>query len=206
MSAPERDRLAIPVYYDFASTLCYVAHRVLERMRGDLEALGVELRWQPLDLTHLTGWRRGVPLEGPRRANTLRVMRDLGVDARIPERWMDSRPAHAVAIALRTSPQEPVWRELVWTAVYEQGLSLDEGDAIRRMAQDLDLDFDRRELARAHDRLEVATELAREAQVTGVPTFMLGEWPLAGIQEEATMHSLLGRWVERRRSAARMQS
>ena len=60
MPAAERK---VRVYFDFASTLCYVAHRVFETMADELDALGVALDWQPLDLADLLGWPRGVEVE-----------------------------------------------------------------------------------------------------------------------------------------------
>jgi predicted DsbA family dithiol-disulfide isomerase len=42
------ERLSVRVYYDFASSLCYVAHRVMERMAADLDALGIALAWRPI--------------------------------------------------------------------------------------------------------------------------------------------------------------
>ena len=94
------ETLSIPVYYDFASTICYVARRVMERIAASVEAAGLALKWPPVDLTMIAGWQRGVAVEGPRRDNALRVARDLGVAARMPARWLDSRPAHAVTPAL----------------------------------------------------------------------------------------------------------
>ena len=47
--------------------------------------------------------------------------------------------------------------------------------------------------------LEAESSLARRANVTGVPTFLLGEWPIGGIQEEAVMRSLLERWAAKAR-------
>ena len=44
------ERLRVRVYYDFASTLCYVGYRVMQRMRSDLDALAIVLDWTPLDL------------------------------------------------------------------------------------------------------------------------------------------------------------
>jgi hypothetical protein len=35
--------------------------------------------------------------------------------------------------------------------------------------------------------------------VTGVPTFMLAEWPMGGIQDDDTMVSLIGRFAKRAR-------
>ena len=51
------------------------------------------------------------------------------------------------------------------------------------------------------EALEAESERARAEQVTGVPTFMLGKWPIGGIQEESVMISLLGRWAAKRRRA-----
>jgi predicted DsbA family dithiol-disulfide isomerase len=196
-------RLRVPVYYDFASSLCYVAHRVMERLAGPLDDLGIELAWTPLDLTGLAGFRRGAALEGPRRANVLRVAQELGVPVRIPACWMDSREANAVGLALAStgSPREPTWRERVFSSIQEEGRSLDESGAVARLAGDLGLELAELLSPERLDALERETARARDDQVTGVPTFMLDGWALGGIQEDATMLSLLGRWAARRRPA-----
>jgi 2-hydroxychromene-2-carboxylate isomerase len=193
------ERLSVRLYYDFASTLCYVAHRVLERMAPDLEALELELEWAPLDLALLVGWRRGGTIEPVRIANAERVARELGVPVRVPPAWPDSRPALAAAFALRGSPREATWRERVWTAIYDEGRALDEAGELERLAGDLELELEPRALQRGLGALELATHVAAEEQVTGVPTFMLGEWPFGGIQEEETLRSVLGRYARRRR-------
>jgi len=196
------DRLSARVYYDFASSLCYVAHRVMERLAGDLEKLAIDLVWTPLDLTRITGWPRGAPVEGYRRENGLRVARDLGVRVRMPTRWIDSRAANAVALALAGTPHEPAWRERVFSAIHEEGRSLeDEPGALEPLARDLGLDIDALTGHSGFEALEAESERARAEQVTGVPTFMLGRWPVGGIQEESVMASLLGRWAAKRRRA-----
>ena len=193
------DPLAIPVYYDFASSLCYVAHRVLERMRRELDALGISLVWTPIDLVRITGWRRGDPIAGARRDNALRVSRELGVALRMPERWMDSRRALAVALSLRGGPREASWRERVWPAVYQEGRSLDDANWLDVLGEELGIDLATAASARALDALATETALAAEVEVSGVPTFLLDRWPIGGIQEERTMLSLLGRYAARRR-------
>ena len=50
----------------------------------------------------------------------------------------------------------------------------------------------------ALEAVEVETLLATEANVSGVPTFMLGEWPLGGIQDEQTMQSVFRRYAAAR--------
>jgi predicted DsbA family dithiol-disulfide isomerase len=185
--------------YDFASTICYVAHRVMERMAGDLDDLALELDWRPIDLTIITGWRRGAGVDGPRRDNAIGVASGLGVEVRMPTTWLDSRRANAVALALAGTTSEPAWRERVYSAVYSEGRSLDDPELLPSLARDLGLDLPRLSGQAQLDALDQITLDAHAAEVTGVPTFLLDQYPFGGIQEEATMRSLLGRWAEKKR-------
>ncbi len=191
--------LRVPVYFDFASSLCYVAHRVMERMRPEIEELSIELDWLPVDLTRMTGWRRGDEIAGVRRENALRVAMELEVPLRMPERWMDSRRAGAVALGLRSTGADAAWREAVFARVFEEGRPIDEPGELEELARASRVDL--RELAspRGMERVEVETLLAIEAQVSGVPTYMFDEWPLGGIQQEDTMRSFFRRYARKRR-------
>jgi len=198
------DVVRIPVYYDFASSLCYVAHRVMERMAGDLEEIGAELDWWPLDLTRITGWRRGDAVEGPRRDNALRVASELGVPLRMPAHWPDSRLALAAAVALADRPVAATWRERVWTAIYDEGRTLDSREALEGPARDLGLNVDELTAPEHLEALGARTNTARESEVSAVPAFMFNGWPIPGIQEEPSMRALLARFAKkaRERSAA----
>lgn len=188
----------LSVHYDFASTICFVAHRVLERMREDIDRLGIVLEWRPIDLVAITGWRRGVVVDGPRRDNALRVAKELGVRAHMPAVWLDSRPAHAIALALGGTAREPAWRERVWSAVFEEGRDIGAEGEIERLAADLSIDLAAFGDIADFRRLDAMTEAAVEAEVIGVPTFHVG-FPLGGIQEPETMRLLLERWVEKQK-------
>jgi len=190
--------LTIPVHYDFASTICFVAHRVLERMHADLDAMDVGLDWRPVDLVQITGWRRDVVVEGPRRENALRVADELEVEVRMPGSWIDSRRAGAIALALAGELREAAWRERVWSAVFEEARDIGAPGEVERLAADLSIDLAALEDAHDFTRLDVETQAAREADVIGVPTFHVG-YPLGGIQEPDTMKLLLQRWVDKRR-------
>lgn len=189
------ERVSVRVYYDFASSLSYVAHRVMERMAGEIAALAIDLEWAPLDLTQITGWPRGAPIEGYRRENSLRVAQELGVEVRLPAQWPDSRSANAVALALAGTPQEPAWRERVYSALHEEGRSFDDPGIVAALGRDLGIDAAALADERGLAALAAESALARRANVTGVPTFLLGEWPIGGIQEESVMRSLLERWA-----------
>jgi predicted DsbA family dithiol-disulfide isomerase len=192
--------LRIPVYYDFASTLCHVAHRVMLGMTDDLSALDVALEWRPVDLTRITGWRRHAPVDGPRRENALRVARELGVPVRMPAHWPDSRGAHLVALGLPSDAKRAAWRERVWSAVHEEGRPIDEPTELTAIAADLDIDAPALVTRAALSRLAADTRAARSACVTGVPTFQLGTFPMAGIQDPTTMLLTLKRFAHHHRT------
>ena len=111
--------LRVRTYYDFASTLCYVAHRVFGDMRAELESLGVALDWVPLDLAALLGWPRGVEVSAERLANAERVAAEHGFDVRPLRVWPDSRDANAAALVLARGPHADAYRERVFTAAFE---------------------------------------------------------------------------------------
>lgn len=189
------DRYPLPVYYDFASTLCYVAHRVLGRLAARIDDLGVDLEWRPLDLTEITGWRRGARVTGPGRENALRVAEELGVSALMPACWIDSRGAHAVALALRAdAAKEAVWRERVWTAIFEEGRDIGEEGEVERLAAEIGVS-----VAGSSSDVYDATLRARQAGVQGVPTFLIDQWPMGGIQDDHAMTAFFERYVRKRR-------
>ena len=190
-------RIVVPVHYDFASSLCYVARRVMERIADRFDA--IDFRWTPLDLAALLNWNRGGVVPDDRRANVERVARELSVPVRMPPVWLDSRRAMAVAVLLEGQPSETAWHERVYTAIFEEGRDCGQPGEMERWTRDLGLDFDEPEIERGLDELEARTRAAAEAMVTGVPTFMLSEWPMGGIQDDDTMVTLINRFARRAR-------
>ncbi len=195
-------RLEIRVHYDLASSLCYVAHRVLERLAPELDELEIDLRWTPLDLALLLGWRRGDRLPEARLANARRVARELDVPLRTPPVWLDSRRAMAASLLLEAGPREATWRERVFSAAFEEGRDIGATVEFERLAAELELDFGREQIEEQLEQLEVRTLGARDEMVSGVPTFMLDEWPLGGIQQEDTMRSILRRYAKKKRRSS----
>jgi predicted DsbA family dithiol-disulfide isomerase len=193
--------LRVRVHYDFASSLCYVAHRVMQRMDGALGELGVTLAWTPLDLAHLVGpYRAGARVSDSRRENAQRVASELGVALSVPALWPDSRAANAAAFSAERAGRGDSWRERIFTAVFEEHRHALGDDDVLALARELELPLGARELARGRNELELKTELAREEQVSGVPTFMLGAWPFGGIQTEDTMRRVLERYAHKLRA------
>jgi predicted DsbA family dithiol-disulfide isomerase len=193
--------LRVRVHYDFASSLCYVAHRALARLAAPLDALGIELVWTPLDLARLVGPHRpGAALDELRRANAARVAAELGVALRVPRIWPDVATLGAVALLAEERGRGASFRERAFCAVFEEGLVAADAAAALRLARDLSLALEPEALAPALQELERRTESAREEQVSGVPTFMLGSWPFGGIQTDETMLRVFERFAAKARA------
>ena len=204
------DPIIVPVHYDFASTLCFVAHRVMERIAHHFEASPddagrppVRFEWTPLDLAGLLNWNRGGVVPDDRLANARRVVRELDVPARTPPVWLDSRGAMAAALCLEDPDRSAAWRERVYTAIFEEGRSCDDPGEVESWGRDLGLEFAAADLERGLAELERRTRKAADAMVTGVPTFMLAEWPMGGIQDDDTMVKLICRFARRARERGR---
>lgn len=195
--------LRVRTYYDFASTLCYVAHRVFGEMHDEIAALGIELEWMPIDLADLLGWRRGVAIDPARLANAERVAAEHRVEVRPLPAWPDSRDANALALVLARTPHAAAFRERVFSGVFEERRVLDAPGTLDAFARDLGVSIDARRLERGRDELEFRTQVAREEEVTGVPTLMLGEFPFGGIQARQTTRMVLERWAQRQRDRVR---
>ncbi len=119
--------LEVFVYYDFASSLSYVAHRVLARIDRQLAEERIELRWKAIDLTGIGRFQRGRLLDPERRRSLIEVSAALHVELDPPARWPDSRLAGEVAVTLDMAIDrgldpavEREWRQAVFEAFHEQ--------------------------------------------------------------------------------------
>lgn len=198
---PEPARLRVRTYYDFASTLCYVAHRVLGDMTAELESLGIELEWAPLDLAELCGWPRRREVAPERLANARRVAAEHAVAVTPLAVWPDSRDANAVALTLARTPRAAAFRERVWTAVFDERRELDAPGVLESLMRDVGVSLEARRLDKARDELEFRTRVAAEEDVTGAPTLMLDDFPFGGIQSRETTYLVLARWARRKRES-----
>ena len=202
--------LEVFVYYDFASSLSYVAHRVLARIDQELAEERIELRWKAIDLTGIGRFQRGRLLDAERRRSLIEVSAALDVELEPPARWPDSRLAGEVAVTLDAAIDrgldpavEREWRQAAFAAFYEQV-------AAAVAVEQLFRNFERRGHFGTHGvaslddlaagrRLAVATRSAAAAGVEGAPTLMFDAFPLCGIHDEATMLGMIQRYARRRR-------
>jgi predicted DsbA family dithiol-disulfide isomerase len=189
--------VVIPVYFDYASSLCYIASRIVARLTTEFD---VDIRWRPVHIAaHHPEWTQGGLIGGDTRAKIERVSRETEVALHIPERWLDSRAALEGVIFAEECGCASAYHREVFAAVYERGDDCGDRAVLVRAAAAAGLPIGRFmecvATRRAAPQLAAIREEARQVGVAGYPTFLLGEFPLTGIQPAETMKMLLGRHI-----------
>jgi predicted DsbA family dithiol-disulfide isomerase len=193
--------VVIPIYYDYASSLCYVAKKVMEQLEGQLE---IELVWKGVQVSRRhPGWKNGEMIGDEAKGKIFRVAHETGVALHVPERWLDSASALEGAEFAREQGKFAVYHDVVFAAVFEEGKDIGDLLTLLGLAERIGLAVTALEQA-----LKAGTFTARvketEAEaatfgVVGYPTFMLGAFPLIGIQPAETMQLLLQRYIDQTR-------
>jgi predicted DsbA family dithiol-disulfide isomerase len=193
-------KVIVPVYYDYASSLCYVAKKVMEQLR---DTLNVELLWKGVQISRRhQGWKNGEMLGDEARGKIFRVARETGVALRVPERWVDSSYALEGAEFACQCGKFAVYHDRIFAALFEEGRDIGDLSTLLEVAESIGLAANELEQALKTGALTPQVK-ATEAEaatfgVVGYPTFMLGEFPLIGIQPAETMRLLIQRYVDQK--------
>jgi predicted DsbA family dithiol-disulfide isomerase len=196
-------RIVIPIYFDYASTLCYVAWRIVHELRLELDFeplwKGVPIRWR----NHSSS--PGNALGIVERAKIATVIAETGVNVTTPERWIDSDAALMGSELARQAGVFDLFHDSVFRGAFELGLDISDANQLSEMAAAAGMKAVafRQAIQRrlgAPQLMENKSE-ADQFSALGYPTFMLGEFPLIGIQPKETMRLLLARFLSQRREA-----
>ena len=195
-------KVIIPIYYDFASSLCYVAKKVMEQLDGQLD---IELMWKGVQIARRhDGWKNGEMIGDEARGKIFRVARETGVELRVPDRWLDSAAALEGAEFARAQGKFAAYHHSLFSAAYEAGRDISDRATLLELVEDLGLSTREFEHAlRAGTFTPRVKETEAEASTCGVvgyPTFMLGEFPLIGIQPAETMRMMIQRHIDKSRA------
>ena len=195
-------RIVIPIYFDYASTLCYVAWRIVGELRQELDFeplwKGVPIRWRS------NASAPGIELGTVERAKIATVIAETGISVTPPERWINSEAALMGSELARNAGVFNVFHDAIFRAAFEQGIDISDLDRLAEIAQRVGIDP---KLFRQgiEQRLTAPQLAANKSEADafsalGYPTFMLGEFPLIGIQPKPTMRLLFSRFLDQRRS------
>ncbi len=194
-------KVLIPIYYDFASSLCYVAKKVMERLDGQLD---IELLWKGVQIARRhEGWKNGEMIGAEAKGKIFRVARETDVALRVPDRWRDSAKALEGVEFAKDHNKFAEYHHTLFTAVYEEGMDIGDRATLLALVEGIGLPAAEFEQAlQAGTFTERVKETEAEATtfgIVGYPTFMLGEFPLIGIQPVETMRLMIQRYIDKSR-------
>ncbi len=191
----------IPVYYDYASSLSYIAKRVMEQLDGQL---AIELLWQGVNIARRhQGWKNGEMIGDEAKGKIVRISRETGVPLRILAKWLDSARALEAAEFAKDHNLFAVYHEAVFVAAFEEERDIGDLSVLLGVAEQVGLPVAELEQSlqsgELTQRVQVTEQEAAKFGVVGYPTFLLGEFPLIGIQPAETMRLLIQRYVDKAR-------
>jgi predicted DsbA family dithiol-disulfide isomerase len=193
-------KVIIPIYFDYASTLCYVAWRIVSELEAELNFTPL---WKGVPIRPRNGRARpGAPLGAVERMKIMTALAETGVAVQPLEQWIDSAAALEGAELAREAGLMPAYHERVFREVFEHGADIASVDRLSQIAAASGLDPMRfradLEAHRMAPRIVANKTEADRLSALGYPAFILGEFPLIGIQPIASMRLLLRRFIDQR--------
>jgi predicted DsbA family dithiol-disulfide isomerase len=193
-------RLRIPIYFDYASTLCYIAWRIVTPLEDEL---GFEALWKGVPIsTRDFRAKPGRVLGERERQKVLFVAAETGVRVAPPLIWIDSIPALQGSEVARDAGVFKAYHDAVFRAAFDDGADIADRNVLDEIAERAGLDCAK--FREALDsgvmalRLDDHKREANEFSALGYPTFILGDFPMIGIQPVESMRLLLGRFIRQR--------
>jgi len=196
----DMSRLRIPIYFDYASTLCYIAWRIVRPLESEL---GFEALWKGVPIaTRDFRAKPGRVLGERERQKVLFVAAETGVRVAPPPRWIDSTLALQGSEVARDAGVFTAYHDAVFSAAFDSGADIADRAVLGAIARRAGLDRSKFRAALDSEamlaRLEEHRREADEFSALGYPTFILGDFPMIGIQPTESMRLLLGRFIRQR--------
>lgn len=196
----EMARVRIPIYFDYASTLCYIAWRIVRELEGEL---GFEALWKGVPIAvrdHRA--KPGRALGDLERQKVLMVAAETGILVAPPPSWIDSTAALQGSELARDAGVFPAYHDAVFRAAFESGDDISRPELLETIAARAGMDPAKfrtgLKSGQMESRLHDHKREAEEFSALGYPTFILGDFPMIGIQPIDSMRLLLGRFIQQR--------
>lgn len=194
------ERVIIPIYFDYASTLCYIAWRIVSELEREL---GFESLWKGVPISIRDFKARAGRELGPREyQKVIMVAAETGVRVAPPKIWINSDAALMGAELAREAKAFPAYHAAVFRGAFDDGLDISSlevlADIAHRAGMDRDLFLADLQSERMAPRISENKREADGQSALGYPTFLLGEFPLIGIQPIDTMRMIFSRYIRRR--------
>ncbi len=193
-------RLRIPIYFDYASTLCYIAWRIVTPLESEL---GFEALWKGVPIAARDFRAKPGRILGEReRQKVLFVAAETGIRVAPPSSWIDSTLALQGSEVARDAGVFAAYHDAVFRAAFDDGADIADPNVLGAIAVRAGIDRarfrDTLDSAVMAERIEQNKREADEFSALGYPTFILGDFPMIGIQPIESMRLLLGRFIRQR--------
>lgn len=200
--------IKITMFSDFICPFCYIGFSVLRKLKPEFdftmrhrgfqihpewpaEGMPAE-QWRPdMDAkTRETLWERIGAMGAP-----------LGLKMKAPRTLANSWLALQAGEFAAEAGKAEAFEERVFRAYFSEGLNIGKHGVLVDLGAEVGLD--RAALGEALDSSKYAMHIknnalaASQRGISGVPTFLIGEWPLVGAQSEDAMRRVLQRVSER---------
>jgi len=193
-------RVVIPVYFDYASSLCYIAWRITNQLRVELP---IDPLWKGVPITlrdrRVHAGKEVTPAD---REKIQSVAAETGITVDPPPHWLDSEAAVQGSELAREAGVFDAYHDAVFRAAFEERLDIGRLGVLEELAARAGMDRARFradiESGRMAGKLLEHQREADQFSALGYPTFMLGDFPLIGIQRAETMRLLFERFIELR--------
>jgi len=190
------------VFYDYNCPFCYIASRRLALLSGEFE---FSTQWKGIEI------HPEFPPEGAKRGRSVKslIVKEAmgeaaekeGIEIRSPRFAANSRPALEASEFAKTVGRFEVFHYAVYEAYFMEGLNIGKPDVLLSIGERAGID--RKALADSLERrtmrgaVESNEREAAKYTVLGVPTIILGSFPVHGCQSLETMRAMIERALSR---------
>jgi predicted DsbA family dithiol-disulfide isomerase len=193
-------RIQVPIFFDYASTLCYIAWRIVGELERELE---FDALWKGVPIAMRDHRAKpGRIVNDRERQKVLMVAAETGVPVAMPLAWLDSIAALEGSEVAREAGVFRAYHDAIFRAAFEERRDIGNHEVLVELAVQAGLDRDRfaRDVRGGAMRQQIETNKreADEFSALGYPTFILGDFPLTGIQPISSMRLLLARFIKQR--------
>lgn len=200
--------LKIMMFSDFVCPFCYIGFEIMRRLRPEF---GFELQWRGFQI-HPEWPAEGMPVErfyqgagdDLRRAvwERIRSLADpVGLPIKPPAVLTNSRLALEAAEFAHEAGKAEEFEELVYRAYFQEGANIGNPGIIAALAKQAGIDHgamvEALKSPKYSMRLKNNALVANQNGVSGVPTFIIGDFPLVGAQSPEVMRQFLRRAAQR---------
>ncbi|MGH7780123.1 MAG: DsbA family oxidoreductase [Candidatus Binataceae bacterium] len=200
--------LKILMFSDFICPFCYIGFEVIRRLQPEFD---LDLEWRGFQI-HPDWPAEGMPIEKLRTPTEMDARQSAwkriqamaeaeNLPIKPPSVFTNSRAALLGCEYAREKGRSGEFEARVYRAYFVDGENIGDEKVLARCAADAGLDaadFATAIWSPRYDlRLKNNTLMASQRQVTGVPTFFIGEFAMVGAQSTETTRMLLKRVRER---------